>query len=109
MSERKFRGKAIAYLYSSQSGKTSRTMSLDEKNLDQLRTTLLESGPGSQIRLKETTDAYRNKKSEEMAAAGKKGGPAKYILEILTAAEIAAEKAEFDAQRSANTSGDGSL
>jgi hypothetical protein len=104
--KRKFLGKALAYLYSSQSGKTHSSMTIDETSLAQIQDSLSKAGPGSRIRLKVTSDKYRNDKASQLRNEGKKGSPAQYIVEVLSAAELAEERAQMDSR---NNSEDGSL
>lgn len=107
--ERKFLGKALTYLYASQSGKTHSSMSLDETGLAQLQEKLREAGPGSRIRLKTTSDKYRAEKADQLRNDNKKGSPAQYIIEVLSAAELAEERAQMDQRNNAQSSGDGAL
>lgn len=106
--QRKFLGKALAYLYASQSGKTHSSMTIDETGLAQIQEALKNAGPGSRIRLKTTTEKYRAEKADQLRNEGKKGSPAQYIVEVLSAAELAEEKAQMES-RNAQTSGDGAL
>lgn len=93
--EIKFPGQILTMLYPSRSGQTASSMPLDEENIAKLQDALQKAGPGSKIRWKRTSDAYRAKKQAELEAAGKQGGPAEYILEILNANELAEERTKL--------------
>ncbi len=106
--EKKFLGKALAYLYPSFSGKTQSTMTLDEVNIAQLLSSIQKSGPGSKIRLKPTSEKFRAEKVASLRSQGKKGNAPEYIVEIISASELEEEKKILDA-KNALTSGDGAL
>lgn len=101
----KFPGTVLTMLYNTRSGKTARSMPLDETNIAQLQAALQKAGPGAKIALKPTSEKYRTEKAQQLQAQGKRGGPAEYILEVLSEAELQEERDRLNAQ----TSGDDAL
>ena len=96
----KFPGTILTMLYNTRSGKTARSMPLDETNIAQLQAALQKAGPGAKIALKPTSDKYRDEKAQELKKRGSKGSPAEYILEVLSEAELQEERDRLNAQNS---------
>lgn len=96
----KFPGTILTMLYNTRSGKTARSMPLDETNIAQLQAAFQKAGPGAKLALKPTSDKYRTEKARELQAKGSKGSPAEYILEVLSAQELQEERARMGAQSS---------
>jgi hypothetical protein len=91
-------GKIVTMFYTTTGGKQQRSMPLDETGLAKVLNTLQTAGPGAKLVIKETTPAYRSRKLEEMQQEGKRGGPATFILEVLTAEELATESKRLSAK-----------
>lgn len=98
--DRKFPGQILTMLYPTRSGKTSRSMPLDAEGLAKLQSALQKAGPGCKIAFKETSPKYRAEKQAQMESEGKRGSPAQYILEVLSAAELAEERDRMNTQNS---------
>ncbi len=94
-----YRGKILVSLYSSKSGKTAKSMPLKDQFASELLQKIQDAGDGAVIRMKHTSPAYKEKQNERLKEQKKQGTPADYFLEILTAQEIAEERAELEAQK----------
>lgn len=99
MAENQYRGKILVSLYASKTGKTAKSMPLRDEFASALLDKIQKAGDGAVIRMKQTSQKYKDAQNQKLKAEKRKGFPADYFLEILTAKEIEEEKAELDAQK----------
>lgn len=89
-SNRKYPGTLLTMLFSTRSGKQNRSMAFDETGFAKFMQAMQDAGPGCKVVLKETSPDYRATK--KVSKAGREYDPAQYVLEVLTAAELQAER-----------------